>query len=663
MPSIEYFPYGGPNRRSDKPVIEILLKFGPNDINGLPREVADIKDLLVNAGILTPDEVFPQQPLPDERMAWYASLLVQTALLFQRKTGHRVNYFAVSPMPQENRCLALLEHEHGDVGMTAVKLACELFTGRRKLLAEPFQMFSKFASDRLLPIETEAILRVAARRDIQAVHLERNPFKRVAFSALTGDRCIRPNGLLMLGYGEQQHVLDGTYCIDSAEDFSGLFDVGRQQAATQAVPGPEVAGLESSAELLLNRLFPSKIPVRMPIIAITGTNGKTTTTRMVSQIISTAGYKPGVVCTDGVFLNGQLLDEGDFGARVGHLKVLTSKKVDFAVLETHHKGIVHDGFAFPWCDVAVCLNVTEDHLGQSGIDTVEQMAEIKSALPERGRQAVVLNADDPHCLAMLDRVTAKNKCLVSLESSGDQLFETYGNTITCCCVLEVINKQQFMVFYDKEQRLPVMPVDSIPATFGGTALFMVSNAMHAVAACYLSGVRVETIQTAMSSFASSYESTPGRLNVFNELPFQIFMDFAHNPDGMRRICEFIDRQKVTGRKLVAFAGSIDRTDETIKRMAKSMAGHFDFYFCKEYLRADESRSRPVAHILQQGLIEAGVAKNQTALTTKGQDAIFKIFDACKPGDLLLMLVGHVEKHLMSGYIRNYAGILSEQKES
>jgi len=663
MPAIEYFPYGGPNRRSDKPVIEVLLKFGPRDVDGLPRQVADIKDLLVIAGILTPDEVFPEQALPDERMAWYSSLLVQTALLFQRKTGHRVSYFAVSPILQENRCLAVMEHEHCDVGMTAVKLAWELFTGRRRQLAEPFQMFSQFARDRLLPIETGAIIKAADRRDIQAVHLERIPFRRVDFSDLTGARCIRPNGLLMLGYGEHQHVLDGTYCIDSAEDFSGLFDIGKQQTETQAEPGPEVTGLDSAAELLLDQLFPSKKPVRMPIIAITGTNGKTTTSRMVSHIVSTAGYKSGMVCTDGVFLNGQMLDEGDFGARVGHLKVLTSKKVDFAVLETHHRGIVHDGFAFPWCDVAVCLNVTDDHLGQLGIDTVEQMAKIKSALPERGKQAVVLNADDQHCLAMLEKVTARQKCLISMESSRDQLFERHGNAMTCCCVLEVIKQQQFMVIYDKERRLPVMAVVAIPATFGGTALFMVSNAMHAVAASYLSGVGVETINAAMSGFTASYETTPGRLNVFDELPFRIIMDFAHNPDAVRRICEFIDRQEVPGRKLVAFAGDINRTDDTIRRVGKLMAGHFDFYFCKEYWRKDGTQPRWVAHILQQGLIEAGVAESQIALTTYGQDVIFEIFDACKPGDLLLILLGHREKHLLSGYIRNYAGTLDRQQES
>ena len=663
MPTIEFFPYGGPNRRSDKPAIEILLKFRSGDMNGLPRKVADIKDLLVSARVLTPDEVFPQQPLPTERMAWYSSLLVQTALLFQRKTGHRVNDFAVTPLPQENCCLAVLEHEHCDVGMTSVKLAFELFTGKLRQLAEPFQMFSKFARDRLLPIETGAIIKAAERRGVQAVHLERLPFKRVDFSDLTSGECIRPNGLLMLGYGEQQHVLDGTYCIDLAEDYTDLFDVGAQQSRSLAESTSEVAALDAAAELLLDRLFPSKLSVRMPIIAITGTNGKTTTSRMVNHIVSMAGYKPGMVCTDGVFLNGQLLDKGDFGARVGHMKVLTSKKVDFAVLETHHRGIVHDGFAFCWCDVAVCLNVTEDHLGELSIDTVEQMAEVKSALPERGRQAVVLNADDLHCSAMLDRVTARQKCLVSMESSRDQLIEKHGGAITNCCVLEVINNQQFFVMYDKELRVPIMAVDSIPATFGGTALFMISNAMHAVAACYLSGVSVETINAAMSSFAASYKSTPGRLNVFDDLPFRIIMDFAHNPDGVRRICEFIDRQEVPGRKLVAFAGDVNRKDETISRVGRSIAGHFDFYFCKEYLRADGTQPRWVAHILKQGLIEAGVDESQIALTTHGEEVIFEILDACKPGDLFLILLGHREKHLMPGYIKNYVARLEKQQEN
>lgn len=664
MPAIEYFPYKGPNRRSDKPVVEILLKFTPADANGFPRHVSEIRDLLISAGILAPMEVFPEQVLPEgglpaERMAWYTSLLVQTALLFQRKAGHRVNFFSVSSHPEQNQCLALLEHEHCDVGMTAVKLACELFTGRRKLLAEPFQMFSKFARDRLLPVETWAIIKAAERRDIPYIHLESSPCRREDFDELTGGQCIQPNGLLMLGYGEHQHVLDGTCCIDRSVDFAGLFDIGNPSAEIPARPGLEAADLDSAAETLLERLFPLNEPVRMPIIAITGTNGKTTTTRMISHIMSAAGRKPGMVCTDGVFLNGQMLEKGDQSARIGHIKVLTSKRVNCAVLETHHKGILHDGFAFRWCDIAVCLNVTEDHLGVGHIDTVEQMAELKRALPERAKQAVVLNADDSHCMAMLDKMTAERKCLVSMELSRDQLLGRYGDTLACCCVLEEIGEREFLVIYDRDTRLPVMAVDSIPASHAGVARFMLSNAMHAVAASYLSGVGVEAIQTAMSSFNTNYETTPGRLNIFDDLPFRIIMDFAHNPDGMRKICEFVDQQEIPGRKIVAFAGTVNRTDETLRHMGQSIAGHFDFYFCKEHLRADGTQPRLVAKILQQGLLEKGVSENQTAITTYGKDAIFKIFDTCEPDDLLVMLLGHVEKHDLPGYIREYADILNQ----
>ena len=654
MPVIEYFPYKGPNRRSDVPVVEVLLNFEPGNDSGFPRQVSDIRDLLIKGGILTLEEVFPEQCLPEERMAWFASLLVQTALLFQRKAGHRVSYFSVSVLPGRNRCLALLEHEHCDVGMTAVKLACDLLTGKRRLLAEPFQMFKEFAADRLLPIETWAITRAARRRGIPVTHLERNPLRREDFDEVTGGKCIRPNGLIMLGHGQHQHVLDGTFCIDRSEDFAGLFEVASHQSGIVLRSETGTSALDSAADTLLDRLFPPTASSRIPIIAITGTNGKTTTTRMIGHIMSYTGRKTGMVCTDGVFLNGEILTRGDQSARIGHFKVLTSKEVDFAVLETHHKGILHDGFAFNSCDIAICLNVTEDHLGEGNIETVAQMAEIKSALPERARQAVVLNADDMHCIDMLEKVTAKKVWLVSMELGRNQLYERYGEKLTGCCVLETIDGAQHLVIHDGELRAPVIAVDSIPACFGGTAHFNVSNAMHAVSASYLSGVDAETIQTAMSNFTASWESTPGRLNVFDDLPFRIIMDFAHNPDGMLKICEFVDRQEVAGRKLVAFAGSINRTDEVIRQMGRSIAGHFDIYFCKEHIRADRTQPRTVAHLLKQGLIEAGVAENQIVVRKYGKEVIFEIFDACRPGDLLIMLMGHVEKHHLPGYIREYA---------
>ncbi|MGA9573745.1 MAG: Mur ligase family protein, partial [Lysobacterales bacterium] len=346
---------------------------------------------------------------------------------------------------------------------------------------------------------------------------------------------------------------------------------------------------------------------------------------------------------------------------VGHLKVLTSKAVNVAVLETHHRGILYGGFGFDRCDIAICLNVTEDHLGYGHIDTVEQMAEVKRALAERASQAVVLNADDAHCLDMLDYMSARQKCLVSMVSSRDQLLARHGDILSCSCVLEAHKDGDLIVIHDEQTRLPVMAVDAIPASCGGTARFMVSNAMHAALASYLSGVNIEVIRQALGGFKADYATTPGRLNVFDELPFRVVLDFAHNPDGMRNICEFVDRQEIPGRKVVAFAGSVDRADETLRHMGHSIAGHFDFYFCKEHLRADGTQPRLVARILQQGLMDKGVAECQTAITTHGRDAIFEIFDFCQPGDLLTMLLGHVEKHHLPGYISEYADTLKRDK--
>jgi cyanophycin synthetase len=488
------------------------------------------------------------------------------------------------------------------------------------------------------------------------IHLERLPFKREDFDQLTGGQCKLLNGLLMLGHGVHQHVLDGTYCIDKSEDFNNRLMNQDQHGAMYENRDADFNFPDSSADRLMDWLFPDNDTVRMPIIAVTGTNGKTTTSRMISHIMALSGHKPGLVCTDGIYLDGKLLESGDKSTRAGHLKVLTSKAVDVAVLETHHSGILTHGFAFRWCDIAVCLNVTEDHLGQINIDTVEQMAIVKQALLERARHAAVLNADDRFCLAMLEAVTAEKICLVSMLSSHEELSAHVGKRLVCYCVLELLDGEEWLLIHDCGLRLPVMASSSIPATFDGTARFNVSNAMHAIAASYLFGTDVEVIKSAMCVFKSGYETTPGRMNVFDDLPFRIIMDFSHNPDGMRNVSDFIDRQIVPGRKLIAFAGGTDRSAELLRGIGRSLAGHFDFYFCKEYVTREGRDPRKVSHFLQQGLIEAGVAEQQTVLVTNGKEVIFEIFDACKAGDLLVMLMGHVEIHHLPAYIREYASI-------
>ena len=633
---------------ADETVIEITMDFSPEELRGFLKNISDIKTLLVNGGVLQTTEIFPPEKLPKNPKGWHASLLVQTALLLQRKVGHRVNFCSLSPTRDRGVYVALLEYDHLDVGMTTVKLAYELVSGQRKKLAGPFKSLKQFANNKILPPDTRAIINAAKGRNIPYLQLERYPLKRDDFGSLTGGVSVQANALLLLGHGAQQHVLDGTFCHDRSEAFE-IPDIQHDD--------------KWRANALLDWLYPDDAKARMPIIAVTGTNGKTTTSRLINHVMSAAGYKTGLVCTDGIFLGKEKIASGDQCQDTGHLKVLTSNKVDAAVFEAHHRGLKYRGLAFRSCDVAVCLNVTDDHLGKLNINTVEQMAEVKASLPKRARMAAVLNADDKHCLAMADSLVAKTICLVSLISSANDLSHQVEGRQACVCVLEEIAGDEWLVLHDQDQHLPVMATARIPITFDGHARFNVSNAMHTVAACYLSGIGLDIIRSAMSSFQTGYDSTPGRLNIFDELPFRVIMDFAHNPDGYVKLCEFIDQQIVSGRKIITFAGTGSRPDKTLKKISASIAGHFDFYFCREHVRRKKDgkeRRKPVAHVMHQGLLESGVNDEQITVLTKGKEVLFEIFDACAPRDLLVVVTSHVEMHLLPGYIKEYATRISDK---
>jgi len=750
MPEILYFPYFGHSRRSDKRVVEVRLDFNQDGSTEFPRQVSDIRQILLKAGILNQREHFPAQALREDRISWYSSLLVQTALLLQRKNGHRVDFFSVISQADKKCCIALMEHEHSEVGMAAVELVIEIFSGKLGDLAGPYRRFCQFARDRVLPFETEAIIRAAQRADVPCFQLEREP---LSGKFNTGHR-VRPNGLLSLGHGAAGHILDGTFCVDRAGDLQKalLRNPGQRMATLQGLgipvvrngntgkevfwlfhllvingqvtvvselagAGMQVAGdadtsytdlalsvyeeigsmpvvismlsgdisrslaqtnggvvdfdlapdleqllgggeegaglMDLAADELIKWLFPESSHARMPVVAVTGTNGKTTTCRMINHILQQAGSKPGLVSTDGIFLNGRQISDTDASSFIGHARVLASRQVDTAVLEAHHRGMAIRGFAFDKCNVAVCLNVTEEHIEAGEIESVEQMARIKRSLLEQASDAVVLFADDPHCMSMLSVMSAGKICLVSLDSDVQQLRMLVDRVNACFCVVELVEDNEWLIFYDGNKRLPVMPVNQIPATFSGTARFNVSNAMHALAATYLLGTSIDSIRTALSKFSAGKQLTPGRMNSFDDLPFRIIMDFAHNPDGMQKVCEFVDLQKVTGRKLIAFSGLGKRSDELNRKSAQAVAGYFDFYFCKDIEPSKPPKRRFTGPFMQQVLIDEGVPRHATRVLTFGREVMFEILDACEPGDLLLLLVGLHESRNVPGYIEEY----------
>jgi cyanophycin synthetase len=450
---------------------------------------------------------------------------------------------------------------------------------------------------------------------------------------LTGGKRICPNGLIMLGHGRHQKVLDGTWSLDLDEDL---------HPESISAHDPDEILPQASARQIVERLFPEQQRTRMPVIAVTGTNGKTTTVLMIDWIMRHAGRKSGLVCSNGTYLDNRLVDERAACTDTGHLQVLTSKAVDIAVLETHHAGIMARGFCFDWCDIGVCTNVTNDHLGVGNINTIEQMAELKRAVPERARHAAVLNADDEHCLAMIDSMAARTLGLVSMDKDAAALQAIAGKRPACYCVLETIDGQEWLVLNDAGERIPLLAVDQVPASFDGAARFNVSNAMHAALSAYQAGIEPAAIAAALGQFSNDFNVTAGRMNRFDGLPFRVIMDYAHNIDGFRRLAEFVSRQSITGKKILMLNQLGDRLDEDIRASVAPLAGHFDHYVCRNYRVVRDRRQDEIPALLKAGLVAAGVPEACITTVPEADGAVRYSLSLACPGDLLVLLAGDAD---------------------
>jgi cyanophycin synthetase len=399
--------------------------------------------------------------------------------------------------------------------------------------------------------------------------------------------------------------------------------------------------LKLSAGNLVDQMFPEPDKARIPLVAVTGTNGKTTTSRMISHVFQKSGYKPGLVCSDGIFLDQQQVSKGDASAFIGHARALASTQIDAAILETHHRGIAVRGFAFEHCNIAVCLNVTGDHLIKGEIETLDEMTTIKRALLERAEDGAVLNADDPQCRTMLPFLKASRLCLFSSGQSRDEVAASVENPVVYCLV-EQRENVAWVVICDGDESHAVLPVAGMPCTFAGAARFNLENALAAISACYLAGLPLASIASAMRSFEMGYENTPGRLNYYENLPFTAIIDYAHNPDGIARLSEFAAALPVKGRRLIMLAGPGDRSDEGIRDMARAAAGKFDHYVCRHYTNTRGRCEEEVPELLRSTFLKAGVADKAISVETDSAGAIDHILGMAEPSDLVILTVDHKE---------------------
>lgn len=386
------------------------------------------------------------------------------------------------------------------------------------------------------------------------------------------------------------------------------------------------------AEPVVDMLFPRGSAGRIPIIAITGTNGKTTTTRITAHIAKTAGKKVGYTTSDGVYIQNQLMMKGDCTGPISSQFVLKDPTVDFAVLECARGGILKNGLAFQNCEVAIVTNVAADHMGLAGINTLEQMAKVKAVVPETvfPHGYAVLNADDELVYAMRESLKC-NIALFSMDEKNPYILKHAKEG-----GLSTVYENGYISILKGTWKIRVMHVKDIPVTYEGKAVHNVNNCLPAVMAAYLyRDITIEDIRSALMSFLPSATLTPGRLNFFHFKTFTILADFAHNPHGLNLLCDFVNKLDYP-KKIGIISGTGDRRDEDIRELGIISAKNFDEIIirCDKNLRGRSAEE--IIDLLKEGIISENPGMPITIIANE-TEALEYIYANPQQGALYTMM--------------------------
>jgi cyanophycin synthetase len=426
-----------------------------------------------------------------------------------------------------------------------------------------------------------------------------------------------------------------------------LREVGGVVIEVNAAPGfrmhvqPSEGIPRNVAEPVLDMLFPPGSPARVPIVSVTGTNGKTTTTRLIAHIYRQTGQMVGYTTTDGTYIGDYLVEQGDNTGPQSANLILQDPTVEVAILETARGGILRSGLAFDRCDVGVVLNVAADHLGLSDIDTIEQMARVKSVVAEAAAPDgyAVLNADDPLVSAMAEQVKAQ---VAYFSMNPDNpIVRDHARQGGLAAVYE----NGYLSILKGDWTLRIDRAENIPLTLGGKAGFQIANALAASLAAFAQGVRIEAIRQALMTFTSSAKQTPGRMNLFDLGRYHALVDYAHNPAGYEAVGTFV--QNWPGSRIGVVGGPGDRRDEDFVLLGQLAAQMFDEIIIKE---DDDNRGRPrgsAARWIEEGITaarQAGTARIRRVETILDETtAVNTALDRAGDGNLVVVFPESVSR--------------------
>jgi len=381
----------------------------------------------------------------------------------------------------------------------------------------------------------------------------------------------------------------------------------------------------------------------VPVALVTGTNGKTTTVRMLSAIAATAGFSTGLTSTDRVEVGGRCLEEGDWSGPGGARRILREPDVELAVLETARGGLLRRGLAVERAQVAVVTNVAADHLGEWGVEDVSELADAKLVV-SLAAEHLVLNADDP---VLFERGASLGRPVTwfSLRADEPRMTEHLAAGGRAALL-----EGDELVLHEKGERLVVARVGELPTTLGGAARFNISNALAAIAAAQELGLPLDAISEGLRSFRSDPQDNPGRLNLFEIEGARALVDFAHNPHGLQALLDTAAAMKPE-RLLVAIGQAGDRDDDSIRELAQVVvAARPDRVIVKEM--SSYLRGRPageVSAMLREELLSGGLPADSLDSATDELDAARLALAWARPGDLLL-LTSHEQRGELTAFL-------------
>jgi cyanophycin synthetase len=369
----------------------------------------------------------------------------------------------------------------------------------------------------------------------------------------------------------------------------------------------------------------------IPVVSITGTNGKTTTTRLIGHVLSKANYNVGMTTTGGIYINNKCINKGDTTGYYSARTVLMNKEIDAAVLETARGGIIRKGLAYDMADVSVITNITEDHLGLDDIETIDDLAYVKSLVAEAVKDEgyVVLNADDPISMSIIKRIKS-NIIMFSKDKYNSILRNNLGKGGYGVYTHEGI------IYFEKNGCVtPIVKVTDIKITIGGRLIYNIENAMAACAALIGLNLDYSIIRSGLMSFYGDEEFNPGRFNMYKINGALVVLDYGHNIEGYKAVLN--GAKNIKHNRLVGIIGVPgDRTNSSVEELGKISGENFDYIYVKEDKDRRGRKIGEIASILEKGILKSGFDRKKVETILDEVEALDKAIDNAKTGDLIIV---------------------------